>query len=984
MEKGNKFYKRIQSLIFTGEYAAKNDSYLITVTFLGQRLVDHQALDKAQNSYPFSYYPSEKSPEPAARGLLTYKNSAGISGLWVSLFEPVRQEALIYSGSEPEPQWNEEPQKIDKLIVSPAHLRYQDLFPYLYLRPWPAVTAADLYKRFISFSGEKDEFYSTLAQFKLDRNAMAMKQEAVAFINGYSADGKPKYIGQFVVHSAELKSILKQCCLLGNWLYHQNTVSFNDLTVKVEELIGSWDTVKKEMEKPQFEVEDQRVWSSLWALILILGYRYEHLEDLLFIIMGASVLKKTLAALSPDSLLPDQVTSKADLNENQITQWSHGTIILTADIFPVPPADVDNPVFNRKTILNSEWILPYAIGELTVVQYYLKHYQLGEVSHVENILKGEFKELTQRYFDQDRMKNEAADADVALDSGESARISQDFLQEVNKTLFQRLTAKTYNNGADGDGSQITGGWVIANNPAGGDREDAAKFAKDVVNKTVKRMEQAVNRMRLDSRVKEAERTVTHRFDNTQGNQNIMGLYRWVNKVYRLKTIKKSNILVLEMAIDKPGDLVLKYASDYCPAPLLKPNSPEKLGVFSYENISEQVPNTQCKPEDKSAAQQIYYLDLLEQYKIKEFISPPGFVIVSDVIQGIKPMGVSECRIPKGYIARELTVSMIFNNPLSKADIVVGNEKKEYVPTQIDQLIFELSGNHEIISVSIMVKTAEQIQKEYSLDNKNGIIRTDYSQAVLPVREAANESVEVKSTDNYYIATISVLCEPSTEWVNEWKHQIYILALNGYERCLELYYADMEKQQKFLAAQNQEILYKQEKQQIKSKCLQLIRTLYYQLTRPFVEFQGEFQATELTEFQIDEPRYNQFFEQAIVWEEMSYTLEPDDGFSDNENPTYTLGEFSRFLNAQKARILLPVAKEFQQKLLFFLATGTLWPGKDRLCPVLNAILSMVNETKYLQEMPQTEKRQETNWEICVPTSMEVLTNNSQFPEFGEKS
>ncbi len=61
---------------------------------------------------------------------------------------------------------------------------------------------------------------------------------------------------------------------------------------------------------------------------------------------------------------------------------------------------------------------------------------------------------------------------------------------------------------------------------------ASNFARDVVDKAVKRVQSRVSQTRTTTTLFETEETNTHSFENKTGKGHVSGLYRWRDKEYR--------------------------------------------------------------------------------------------------------------------------------------------------------------------------------------------------------------------------------------------------------------------------------------------------------------------------------------------------------------------------------------------------------------------------------------------------------------------
>ena len=131
--------------------------------------------------------------------------------------------------------------------------------------------------------------------------------------------------------------------------------------------------------------------------------------------------------------LPQQL-----LIDDDIARLANATIILPEGIFPLPPYSSAT-----ETEESSEFVQPYAIGQLVMVQHRLRRYLLGEVSYVENVMKGESKEITRRKLNQVKQSDTDSSEQITENTDEGQFTGSDFSNEVFKTLCNRSTTTTY-------------------------------------------------------------------------------------------------------------------------------------------------------------------------------------------------------------------------------------------------------------------------------------------------------------------------------------------------------------------------------------------------------------------------------------------------------------------------------------------------------------------------------------------------------------
>jgi hypothetical protein len=978
----------------------KENGFEVELAYKGHTVVDQEILNKNRCMLPFSLL---RSGGVNIKGSFRWQEENNIPFLELDLDYPESKTIRLYPDENPIPS-------------PPVPLEYLDLFPYVYICPCAQSHEEYLKDRFVTYEktvetkggeGNTPSFYETLKSLKEAKKRAEMEDESVKFING-----EDPYQGQFLSGFEVLESILKYYEPLGRWLLKQLKVDFESLSVEVEKHVGNWDKIITSTATPEYEAEKERLWETLFALNITLEYDFKILEKIIITLVTAKMLEKIAdikSAVLPDKtknleikkLEGDKIGSESEeatednvkeSSESIVTiekksyfnlpspeelyRWAHATILLPDTIFPMPPFQDSKNCESDEIVKPS--ITPYAIGELHMVQYCLRGYQLGEVSHIENILKGECKEVTERQFMQLK-ESELLGQNLQDDkSAELENRTADFLNEVNRTLNPRITdmdIKDYETSYSDSTIVQKGGWTVTEKSVSGSDlhgfEDKEGFAKDVVSRTVSRISQKVNRTRMKSSLSESEEKVTHHFDNIGGESNILGVYRWLNKVYSLRTVNIGNRIVLELKVEKPAASFLKNECQCHEIRLEKPISPAELGLKSYKNISE-------------SEGEGYYLDFLARYDIPELLSPPlQSKAVTVALESAKPFCTRSLEIPEGYEAETAKVSIYFINENSKAKIMVGNAVEEYsagtLPTDLN--LEQPNVEQTMIPISIIFSNPEKIADlENNADPQNN---ADSQKSADPQKDAEN-------TVNYYLANIEVKCKRTDNLFKEWQLLTFRKIMQGYKKQKAEYYQQIEHQRNKILPISPHLSRVVERQQLKKNAFSLFWDIC--LERVGINKVEEEQTSKRL---MNKPKYFQFFRNSLEWEGMAYYIHP--AWDDSENDDFFMdigleeilrteyfeqSDFLNFLKASSARILLPVKPEFTFKFLYFLSSGLVWTGNDDLVPATSLHELLVNEIKAMRECKAENKAEEAAWEVTLPTPMVVLQADSHLPKFEE--
>ena len=204
---------------------------------------------------------------------------------------------------------------------------------------------------------------------------------------------------------------------------------------------------------------------------------------------------------------------------------------------------VVHPLFARlhNFLRPFNWIRPLGIGDLKVVKHWLLGYSAGEIAHIDNILLGETKtrvhrrlEKTEDVFTTTSEQQEETQRDTQTTDRFEVKRETENLIKSDLSINAGLNASvTYS----GTGYSIMAGVTsgVASTRSQSDLvKTANNFAREVVDKAVKRIQNRTSRQRATTVLFETEETNTHTFKNEQPSTvNVAGIYRWVDKITKL-------------------------------------------------------------------------------------------------------------------------------------------------------------------------------------------------------------------------------------------------------------------------------------------------------------------------------------------------------------------------------------------------------------------------------------------------------------------
>jgi hypothetical protein len=798
---------------------------------------------------------------------------------------------------------------------------HHDLFPFVYMRTLPKISPEERQGRFVEYdykNAPSDSLYKQLIAIKNNHPHEArlqMQKLAMSFILDQ------RFTDQLIQNINDIKGDIKYFARLNSWFRQQFHMNFRQLKAKFEDVLKlDWNHFKQYLKTPEYHKEKERVWQNFFALTIMLDYHPHRLEEFTKILVMCNLLERIIVDAEHSNGGSENAIDDTSPNTSQeILEAARASIILPQKLFPLPPATKGDSPSKAEA---KEWVEPYAIGDLQLVRQRLLRYELGEVAHIENVLKGERKETTQRKLN--RVNESVTNAREQLEETDTdiQGTRADILNETRKTLDKDTVTTTFNDFKATYGSPTTvtytGSWSLGNAPENPYIENVTNFAKKITTRTANRIARYVNQVRSLSILDEAEEIVIHAFDNTAITSNVIGIYRWVNKIYKVHVVNYGHRLMIQFLLQNPAHPYITNLFQLKGISLEPPITPDKLNLKSYPDVT-----------------RVNYPQLATMYDIQP---PPIEVkIIPAAFKDGEPINLKKISIPEGYRADNAWVACVFSG-VTELTGFVGKETFTLTPSQ-NQTNIKMNQEDSAIAVSVMCNT-EQADKKYCV-------------------------------------TIEVKCTLTPEKYEEWQIKTYNAILEGYRQQKAEYYERAGVGKTEIGSHNPRENRKIENNELKKGCTKQLLKQHFQLV-------GASEDTAIAQL-----RYIQFFEQAFEWDEMTYQFSPplqEQESSEDFTATalnYYSGTdsiFTNFLQAESARVLLPVRPDYAMLVLYYLSSGMIWPGENALTPTNEKYVSLVNELKILPKVDRECNHVSKPWEITIPTSMIMLQDSSKLPQF----
>lgn len=602
------------------------------------------------------------------------------------------------------------------------------------------------------------------------------------------------------------------------------------------------------------------------------------------------------------------------------------------------------------------------VGDLKVVKHRIARYEAGEIAHVENVMARETRSRFHRRFRQIE--------EINVTEQERTEESKRDLESTERFELQNETQKTLRSETKFEaGLEVSGGFgpvkvsAFANFSLNSSREEsqlnAANYAKEVVDKSVSRLQERVYSYRSTKSVEETEEKNRHGFTNDSAD-HVVGIYHWVDKYYRAKVVNYGKRLFFEFMVPEPS-VFFRYALQASAALKgmpVKPAEPKRPStVFPYGPTVEAL-----SPGDISRQN---YLALVKLHGA----------------QGIEPPPPQEVYIDKG-ITREF-------NPPGRAwsineDFVVPEGYTAATLYGLDSLL--LGGGQ--VSFQIMAGGGFFGLPVKLLEGQRGAVAISISGSGWAT---LNLSTQLR-------------CELAPEYYQQWQLKTYSAIMASYNKAL------LDYEEKLAAAEiqagvgiagrNPAINREIEQRELKRACLKLWADNDVALPDAMVSLPGNPPPGPAEVHRvnaIDNARIISFFEKCFDWQNMSYEFFPYYwGRRSTWAPSFAYEDpdpmFEAFLRAGAARVVVPVDPIYNRAVIYYQLGGPI--GSNNL-PDLSSSLNpdAILANSYLLDLEGAEdiiptgatveidKDDPETWLIRVPTTLVWLSNpHSPLPNF----
>ncbi len=603
------------------------------------------------------------------------------------------------------------------------------------------------------------------------------------------------------------------------------------------------------------------------------------------------------------------------------------------------------------------------IADYNKVEQTIHGYVEGEVAHIENVMAREYKEKATRRLRKSEVTETTSTETEKEQLTDTSTVDRFEMQnEVSNVI---ANSKDFSAGASFSaqwGSKKIGGASFglntnANYATHNSKEQSTRQAmtnaKEITERALDRIVTKVKEERIEKIVEEFEENNTHGFDNRKGDKHVVGVYRWVDKVFKNQIVNYGKRLMFEFMVPEPAKLhklaMETLVSNNAATVIEKPEDPRtSTGAHKLENYSQLNDanlkywtgkyNVEFEPMPSE------FLSIGESFSI---LGNPNGAKLSHFESN---SGNGKINIPEGYVA------------------------------YYARGIFNASGDGDggsLLSLSIgnAVEKYEGSFHRYSMRMNKSI--NNFEQ-VVPVSYTLGNHVAGD-------ITASVDCKLSDSQKTKWKKETFNAIIKAYEDVLAVYNNTLaEKQTEGVQILGTNPLFYREIENtiLRKNCISYLidqtPTAKRTYGKSFLNGVNTFGGNEvnLSDNLDDYASFVKFMEQAFEWDIMSYNFYPyywanrDEWVKMYQYDQSNDSVFRAFMQSGMARVIVTVRPGFEEAVRYYMQTGQIWNGGE--VPVIEdeLYLSIVDELR----APEGEKVG-LAWPTRVPTSMTILQAES---------
>ncbi|AXG72999.1 hypothetical protein DVK85_01610 [Flavobacterium arcticum] len=608
------------------------------------------------------------------------------------------------------------------------------------------------------------------------------------------------------------------------------------------------------------------------------------------------------------------------------------------------------------------------VADYLKVEQTVQCYVEGEISHIENIMAREYKERATR------MLRRTEDTTTISNETEQERLTDttttnrhELQSEISKVISESQDLGTsVNSRYDGKGGfSVSAGLSYATNTSQTDSTRIAETtAQEITERATDRIVSKVKEERISKIIEEYEENNKHGFDNRFGSQHVVGVYRWVDKLYKNQIWNYGKRMMLEFMIPDPAELhtlgLIPTNGEGSNSEGILQTPPDPRTTLKYGpsvNFSDFWTYAQYWAQ--------YYNAVIEPVPAENITVGESFSVKyntgeSKISSTEGSSGNGKITVPEGY---KVSSAKGIYNAIKDGD-------------RSGSLISLTVGNSTNYNALISPTKLLILSNVNFAANTDSFINSNY----------VNE-VPVSFTLGNHVAgdvSVTLSCYLTQEAKEAWEMRTFKAIMDAYEAKLAEYNERIEKNKNVV---QEEIktnpgFYRQiENLVLRKNCISyLIRQIgggfSYGASMTTGDSFGNFEVN-LSQGLDTYTNTVKFLEQAFEWDIISYNFYPYFwGKRDNWSKMYQFDKsddplYRSFMQAGMARVVVTVRPGFEKAAALYLTTGFIWNGGT--VPTIGDPLYLDLVDEVTREEPP--KKEGKAWITRLPTTLTILQADS---------
>ncbi|WP_165440015.1 hypothetical protein [Micromonospora kangleipakensis] len=614
-----------------------------------------------------------------------------------------------------------------------------------------------------------------------------------------------------------------------------------------------------------------------------------------------------------------------------------------------------------------------AVSDYYVVEDEWNRYEAAEIAHIENVLPHESKKRVHR-------RETETEQTTTTDTERTTETEVD-TQQTDRGEFSRQTQRESELAFEGELSVDTTGQYGPTNvkthlaatvdgSLAEAEQTAYKTAKEIVSRSVSKVSERTRTVRVTRTFTRITETNRHGLDNTE-DEPIVGIYRWVEQVRRLRVLRYPNRFLLEFLVPEPAAW-WRWLDKSRQGKGLITTRPDP---FTADAKPKSDTNPELTPADINPNTDTY-LKYAARYGATGLEPVPADQTVATVISRYPPLKQEKDGIPVIVEPKnEWTLEWNSQNTLT---VPAGWRAKSWRAAVLAWHDGHFPEWQEQLSITISVG-AGQAAAVGTTAKGSALVTQISNGAVGPISSGTVPVAVMLDAPYGYVINVELICEPTAAAIQRWRQATYEVIRGAYDLKLQEHLQELAASSiragidisGMSPARAREV----ERTELKKHVLTLLS--------------GQSPAASPDPWAGDEkgpwldvskpPRDEvMFLEQAFEWENLRYVFYPyfwanADRWPDLADITGADALFAAFLRAGSARVVVPTRPGYEDQVNFYVHTLIPWGGLGAPAPDAPGYLSIADEVQALSGPARGGVPVGSSWEVRLPTESVCLAD-----------